>query len=219
MGFKLVTAPANDPVTLVEAKAHLREVSSDFDTTISAFISAATDFVDGPQGYLGRALIDQTWDYYLDQFPCVGHEYGRRWDTNYRWLHQAYIEIPLPPLIEVIGVYYLDANGDEQQVDASSYRVDPASDPGRIIPLNGVTWPIAQCTPSAVRIRFRAGYVDTGNSPYTDDVPPAIKAAILLYMADLYANRENTIVGATAAELPFASRMLLKKYRSYLSMA
>lgn len=213
MALKRVTAPANDPVTLEEAKAHLREDSDDFDLEIEAFISAATEFVDGPKGYLGRALLDQTWDYYLDAFPCAHYTYGSNWHPV------AYIEIPLPPLIEVVGVFYLDSSGTEQEVNASSYRVDTASEPGRLIPVNGVSWPTAQITSGAVRVRFRAGYLDQGVSPAVDDVPFSIKAAILLYMADLYQNRENTVIGENAEELPFAAKMLLKPHRVYLSMA
>jgi len=59
---------------------------------VDGFIAAAVDFVDGPRGYLGRVLIDQTWDCYTDGFPCASYEYGRRAQPL------ACIEAPLPPL-------------------------------------------------------------------------------------------------------------------------
>lgn len=215
MALKRVTAPATDPVTLDEAKAQVREDSSDFDTEITAFIKAATGFVEGPKGYLGRALIDQTWDYYLDAFPC--------WDTNIRsirwgqWI--SYIEIPLPPLIEVAGVFYTDTSGVEQTFDPAFYTVDTASEPGRIALKSGASWPtLSGGTVNAVRIRFRAGYLDT-SSPPVAAVPYEIKAGILLYIADLYQNRENSVIGETAVELPFAAKALLKPHRIPLSMA
>lgn len=218
MGLKLVTAPQDWPVTLEEAKAHLREDSDDFDTTIEAFIAAATEYVDGPKGYLGRALIDQTWDYYIDGFPVYDTS-CRYYAGSAGWLQNNYIELPLPPLIEVIGVFYLNSSGVEQEFSSSSYVVDYASEPARISLKASGSWPSALTQMNAVRVRFRAGYLDQSVSPALDDVPFVIKAAILMYMADLYQNRENTIVGESAEELPFAAKMLLKSHRVYLSMA
>ena len=213
MGLKLITAPADDVVSLEEAKAHLREDSEDFDAQIQAFIYAATEFVDGPNGYLGRALIEQTWDYYLDEFPCRND-----WSLPVS-RRRNYIEIPLPPLIEVVGVFYVNANGEEQQLDASSYIVDDASQPARISLKSNASWPSVAEQPNAVRIRFRAGYIDATNSPPTPNVPFPIKAAILMYIGDLYQNRENQVVGDAIAKLPWASEQLLRPHRVYLSMA
>ncbi len=211
MGLKLVIAPSTSPVSIDEAKAHLREDSDDFNTEIQAFIYAATQFVDGPEGFLGRALIDQTWDYYLDEFPCGPNLF------EHRRRRQA-IEIPLPPLIEVIGVYYLDNSGSEQEFDAGSYTVDDASKPARIVLKSNACWPTPACEANAVRIRFRAGYLDT-NSPPQANVPFPIKAAILMYIGDLYLNRENTVVGDAPAKLPWAAEQLLRPHRVILSMA
>jgi hypothetical protein len=42
----------------------------------------------------------------------------------------------------------------------------------------------------------------------------AIRAAILLTLGHLYANREDSIVGVSAIELPMGSQWLLAPYRS-----
>lgn len=216
MALKLVAAPANDPVSLDEAKAHLRVDFEDDDTLIAAFVSASTRFVDGPKGFLGRALIDQTWDLYLDEFPCYRY---RNPHPRHGWRHDHPIEIPLPPLIQVLGIFYIDGNGDEQEVPTSSYVVDPASEPGRVALVSGASWPTAACRINAVRIRFRAGYIDGSNSPPTDNVPATIKAAILLHVGDLYANRETQVIGQTVVTLPWAAEQLLRPERITLSMA
>lgn len=44
-------------------------------------------------------------------------------------------------------------------------------------------------------------------------VNPAIQAACLLKLGHLFANREEVVVGVSAAELPLASRSLLMPYR------
>lgn len=203
MGLKLVTAAANYPVTLTEAKAHLAVEHSDHDTLISAFIASACDYVDGPNGFLGRALIASTWDHYQDAFP------GR--------CEPAVIEIPLPPLISVTGVYYL-ASGVEQTLDPLLYVVDDASKPGRVKLLPDSQWPTADLAANAIRVRFDAGYQDM-NSPPGDAVPPAIKAAILLIVGDLYKHREDAQIGATVESLPFTAERLLRPHRVYLSLA
>jgi hypothetical protein len=41
----------------------------------------------------------------------------------------------------------------------------------------------------------------------------AVKAAILKTLGDLYANREDSVIGATAVELPLSARRLLRPHR------
>jgi len=203
MGLKLVTSPATRPITLTQAKQQCRATEfTDDDELIGLFIDAAVDFADGPSGFLGRALIDQTWDYYLDAFPASGP-----------------IEIPLPPLIEVIGLFYQDGDGIEQEWTSTNYVVDAGGNPGKVSLGSGVSWPTPIDQSEAVRIRFRAGYLDQGVSPAVANVPGAIKAALLIHVADLYANRESSIVGQTVAKLPWSAEQLLRRYRFYLGMA
>jgi len=187
------------PVTLAEAKLHLRVDYTDDDTLITMLIDAATSYIDGPNGFLGRALIDQTWDLVLDTFP-----------TNE-------IKIPIPPLIEVLSVSYDDPSGLEQAVDPAKYTVDDVNEPGWIVP-DG-TWPATFQGINAVRIRFRAGYVDQSFSPPVGEVPGDIKAALLIYLGSLYANREDVITGQAAVALPWGADQLLRRKRIDLSMA
>src|SRR5439155_124697 len=84
---------------------------------------------------------------------------------------RGHIEIPLPPLIEVEGVFYLDSNGDEQEMDATLYTVDDASQPARIALKPAASWPVTEYVENAVRVRFRAGYLDQTQSPPVDAVP------------------------------------------------
>ena len=57
----LVTAPTAQPITLDEAKLHLRVDGDDEDTLIDALIAAAAGHLDGYTGILGRCLMPQTW--------------------------------------------------------------------------------------------------------------------------------------------------------------
>lgn len=196
MAVKLITAAANYPVTVTEAKAHLRVDFTDDDALIGALLAAATAHA---ERFLGRALVDQIWELTLDEFP------------------DAELEIPLPPLIEVVSVKYDNAAGDEQTLDAADYVVDVQSEPGWIVPANN-SWPSIYDGINAVRIRFRAGYLNS-DSPPTDNVPADIKAAILMYLGTLYANRETMVIGQTATQMPWASEQLLRPHRVNLGMA
>jgi uncharacterized phiE125 gp8 family phage protein len=174
----LITAPSQTPITLADAKAHLRRDDSDEDTLISALILAATAHVEGRTGYTGRALCPQTWDFHLSEFPS---------DPS------RVIEIPLPPLIAVDSITYLDRDGAEQTLATTVYEVNTATAPGGIGLKQSQTWPETRQAWNAVKIRFQAGYVAFDESP-TDfkgtDIP-VFRAAILLVLADLYENRSK----------------------------
>lgn len=200
MALKLITAPASLAVTLTEAKAHLRVTSSDQDTIITAQTNAA---IGKAESFMGRALIDQTWDLYLDAFPTEA---------------PLTIQIPKPPLIEVQSIKYDDAAGVEQTISAASYIVDTASQPGKVSLALNASWPIARNTINSVRIRFRAGYLDNSSPPIAA-VPFDIKAGVLLILGGLFEYREEQIVGDTAAELPMGSENLLRPHRVLLGMA
>lgn len=204
MALKLIAAATTNPISLEEAKLHLRVEDDDEDTLIEVLIAAATKH---SEKFMGRALIAQTWDLYVDQFPAEG-------DVN-----PGVIKIPLSPLLEVVGLFYRDASDVEQEFAASSYLVDDASEPARVVLVNSASWPTAREGANAVRIRFRAGYVDNSMSPQEGEVPADIRSAILLYLGSLYAHRETVVIGQTATAMPWGAEQLLRMNRVDLSMA
>lgn len=197
MGLKLVSAPTDYPLTVEEAKEHLRVGDDENDWTIELYLKAATQ---NAEQFLGRALMDQTWDLFLDEFPTE-------------------IAIPLPPTIEVMGVFYRDSDGAEQELDEASYDVNDAGDRTLVaLVRSGSSWPTTLEAANAVRVRFRAGYLDA-SSPPLSNVPFDIKAAILLTLGSLYAHRETVVVGQTAVQLPWGAEQLLRPHRVALGMA
>lgn len=131
---------------------------------VQAMIQAVTETIDGPNGWLGRALGEQTLELSGCSFSDMADCHGG-------------ILLPYPPLIEVETVTYLDSNGDEQDVDTDAWRVAN----GKLWLASGSTWPAIGTYPDAVRIRYRAGYdgVDQ-DSGGTGDVPVAATQAIIL---------------------------------------
>ena len=63
MYLRLIAPPQTEPVTLMEAKAHLRIDGSEEDELLSALITAAREMA---EEYTRRAFITQTWELALD---------------------------------------------------------------------------------------------------------------------------------------------------------
>tara|TARA_Y100001951_G_scaffold105340_2_gene122094 strand:+ start:1965 stop:2516 length:552 start_codon:yes stop_codon:yes gene_type:complete len=98
----LVTAPASEIVTLGEAKTHLRVDHDHEDDLIGLFVTAASDYLDGWNGILGRALRVQTWR----------QDFGSFHDR---------MTLLVGPIKTVDSVTYRDEGGFEQTVDAAQY--------------------------------------------------------------------------------------------------
>lgn len=205
MALKLITPPPVEPLSLEEVKAHLHVDFSDDDSIIQLYMVAARGAIEGPDGWTGRALVEQTWDLVIDTFPTTT---------------DGEIKIPCPPLRSVTSVKYFDSAGNEQTLDPTSYYVDTVSEPGWIVPVS--TWPATQIGTNMVTVRFVAGYEpDVGGSPvdYRVNIPGNIRGALLLIIGNLYENREENLVGTSVTELPWGVQNLLRPSRVLLGMA
>jgi len=190
MGYKLKTAPTIEPITLAEAKIHLK-VDSDTtdDLLISALISAAREAC---EKYTGRVFIEQSWEYVFEDFK----------DDE--------IELDNPPLISVTSLTYKDISGVTETIATSVYDVDTHSYPGSIFLKFGQLWPLVQDVENAIMVTYKAGYGATAAS-----VPASIMAAMLLIIGHLYENREDVITGRQVNELPKGSKYLLDPFKVY----
>jgi uncharacterized phiE125 gp8 family phage protein len=167
MSLKIYTEPIEEPILLDEiTKRHLRVDHSEDDTLIGSYITAARKHC---ENFLGRALITQTWDLFMDSFPS-----------------ESFIKVPLPPLQSVTTLKYKDTAGTLQTWAATNYVVDTHSEPGRISLAYGISWPSTYAEIDAVQIQFVCGYGLSAN------VPLHIKQAILLKLTGLYENRGDT---------------------------
>jgi uncharacterized phiE125 gp8 family phage protein len=201
VGLVLVTGPSEEPVSLGEVKPFLRVEMSDTnsDSLIYTLITAARQHLDGRDGWLGRALVTQEWDLFLDGFPSPS------WNP---WNDYAdAIRVPLPPLQSVTFIKYVDNDGVEQTWTSSEYRVDKRSQPGRITPEHGKSYPSTRAVMNAVTVRFKAGYGQAAA------VPGPIKLGITALVAHFYEHREPVITGTIAEELPMHVQALLAPYQ------
>jgi len=200
MALRLITDAAVEPITLEEAKAHLRVDHTDDDEWIARFIRASRR---NAERFLSRALITQTWEMVIDSLPDVA-PYA--------------VKIPYPPLQSVVSIKYDGEDGVEVEYGVDSYDVDTVSEPGWVVP--ATTWPTTIEAINAVRIRFIAGYAPGTDSPVdlAANVPEDIKGGILLHLAHMYQNRE-TVSEKTLIIAPQAYEWLMRPYRIDIGMA
>ena len=180
----LVTGPVVNPVSLNEAKQHIRVDFSDDDAVIDGCIRAATSHLDGYAGILGRAIMAQTWSVALAFFPPA-------------------IRIPLGDLMSVESVKYFDPDGVEQTVDPATYYVGKDARGPYIVLKDGETWPDTAVRYDAVTVTWIAGY---GSEPI--DVPDAVRHAIKMLAAHFYDERGSVVIGTIVEELPLGVRAL-----------
>jgi len=149
------------PVTLDEAKIHLRVVTTTEDQYISALCLAATAFA---EKFQNRTFVSRPRTMVLDSFPAV-------------------IRPPHPPLVSVTSIIYIDTNGDNRTLANTDYRVDTVTEPGRITVAYDLSWPDTRAVTNAVTIAYKAGY---GNAA---SVPDDVKHAIKLMLTHFFENR------------------------------
>lgn len=195
--LELVTPPSGYVVQPSELWDHLRldltDVGSPSEPADADYVlalnQAAESYLDGQDGILGRALLTQTWRMRLDYFP-------------------ASIKIPLPPLVSVDSITYVDTDGATQTLASSVYQVvDNGKWPSEIVEAYNQDWPTIRDVRHAVTVTFTAGYGDA------DSVPAPIKHAIKIMVAEWYGKREETVLGKSVEQLPRAVMSLINPLR------
>lgn len=179
MSTTLITDATVEPITLAEARLHLR-LASDYtaeDTTIEALIKAARTMAEHE---LGRALIQQTWEEVLDAFP----------DDE--------IMLSKPAVLAVISIKYIDAGGVERTIPSANYSLDRSTLPGWVKPAYGLAWPTdALDSTNVVRVRYTAGYGVDATA-----VPATVKRWMLIQIGTMWRNREAFVEGVSVADIP-----------------
>ncbi len=118
-----------------------------------------------------RALLTQTWYYYLDSFPA-----------------DNFIKLPFGNLQTVDAVKYFDSDGNTTTLAALTDYLVETNGPGigRLVLPYGEGWPSFTPYPSnPISIEFTCGWTAAASIPYQ------IKAALLLECAGMYENREG----------------------------
>lgn len=218
MALKLITVPAVEPVLITDAllKQSLKVIDTAEDAFISFLLQRGRE---AAEQITRRALITQSWLMTLDKFPGPGLEtssanwYGPSWGvgpgpltvTRPDGVTQTEIWVPRCPVQTIDSIKYWDSNNVQQTLDPSSYIADLISEPSRVMPAPGTSWPSTFNRPNAVEVRFTAGYGADGTT-----VPAGIKHWIILTTNTLYENRELVAIltKGKVEELPYVDGLL-----------
>lgn len=141
-----------EPVSLAALKARMKLTSTADDTQLAGIITQAREFAERVSR---RSLAYKSYAYSLDRFP---------------YPHEP-LRVPVPPLIAISSITYLDGTLTEQTLDPSEYFVAPNQIPALIVPAPGNVWPSTARVPGAVTLNMTAGYGYQGQS--TPTVIPA----------------------------------------------
>lgn len=190
--FRTITAPTAEPVTLAEAKAHLRYETSDEDALITALIQAAREKV---EAHTDRALMVQTVvQVYESWNDAITLEDGTQ-----------YFELWKCPVQSVASFKYTKSEDDTVvTIDSTTYIVNTAFEPARLHMKNGECFPSVATEMGTIEIQYQCGYSSAS------DVPAAIKQAMLLMISHWFENRQDHV-----KNMPFASECLLRPYKIY----
>ena len=135
----IVVTPPEPIVTLAQAKRHLIVEHDDDDVYIGDLVAVATAWIDGPDGWLGRALGEQVLE------------------ASYACFRDAF-RLPYGPVLSIEEVRCRDAGGVERVLDPGEYELR-----GWLLGAAfGRRFPGARH--DSVRVRYRAGYA-TGKVP------------------------------------------------------
>lgn len=215
----LITPPTALPVSVDYAKAHIKSLTNAEDTLVWAWIAGATSYI---EEQTGRQIMLATRERWLDRAPgglCsdFGHLVSIR-----------RIELPFPPLQEVVSVTYVDGDGNIQSFsDGASPETlyyttkAPAGEyceRGWIEPIYGKSWPATRAESGAFRIRYTCGYGATPG-PTTDggSVPDLIVGLICFMIGSFDQNRSPEAFRSGFGDLPTGIQLQMNgfKYSAY----
>lgn len=135
-----VTGPTSEPMTLAEARSQCSLSHTLDDARLAGLILDAREWA---QGYTRRAFMEQTFDYFLHEFPQE-------------------IRLPIGPVQSITSIQYYPTTPTSPvgrlTLGAEYYDADLVSMVPTIYQAEGYEWPSTYERTNAVVVRFVAGY-------------------------------------------------------------
>ena len=185
-------APTIEPVSVAEARDHLRVSIDDDDILIYNMLVAAREYV---EIYCNRSFAKHTYRADLD---CFSDE----------------IRLPRKPIQAITHIKYYTAASPSVLTTLSSAVYSLTRDV--VIRNYGQTWPAVDTVYNAVQITFQTGYSNLSSpEDVIANVPKSVRQAILLVAGDLYENREGQVIYPGQIQENKTVQMLLNTHRVY----
>jgi len=183
-----ISAPASEPVTLAEAKAHSNVVHADDDAVITAQLVAARDYI---EALIKAPLMQRSYRLRLDRFPSANA-----------------LMLPGWPVQSITAVRYIDPTNTQQTMSSTLYALDADSSPARLTLARGAAWPAVGIEAGlwGVEVEYVAGYTNAAA------VPQPLKQALLLVFGHWYDNARETAVADNLREAPHAAETLCRTF-------
>lgn len=174
MYYELVTGPVTDPISLDEAKTHLRVDHTDDDFYIRRLIKAAKQHIEKITNYI---IVSSVWAAYCDEWPSDERIYLLKYPVT---------------AISKVEYYASDDAAEYTELSASSYDKAVKYNPPVILLKDT---PILGDKLNAIKITFMAGHAND----IMDPVPENIKQAMLILINHMYDNRQDEIIGGAVS--------------------
>lgn len=184
--YKVVTPATSNPITLTEAKTHLKVDTTADDTFITNLIKSATS---SAQEYTNRFFIATTIQ-----------QVGDKWEDISNLLKS--------PVASVTNIKYVNPSDSLQTLSTDVYFVDDVNKPARIGLKPNQSFPEIIDRLNAVQVNYVVGL-----AAGPDEVDEGIRQALLLTIGNWYQNRQAVVTGTIATELPMNAKFLLDQYK------
>lgn len=172
INYAVTTAPAEEPLTLVEVKNHLKVDFSTDDDWINRAIQAAREVA---ENQTATGLISQSITEKFNGFPIVTANNQR-----------AEILLYKSPLRSVTSLTYTDEDGQSQTLtEDTDFIAYTNAKPPRLALVSGKSWPTTLTQAQSVIVVYTVGAADAAA------VPARIKQGMMLLIAQWYEKRQN----------------------------
>ena len=184
--YKVVTPATSNPITLTEAKTHLKVDTTADDTFITNLIKSATS---SAQEYTNRFFIATTIQQVGDKWEDISNLFKS-------------------PVLSVTNIKYVSTDGILTTLNSSVYFLDDVNKPARIGLKPNQSYPEIIDRLNAVQVNYVVGL-----AAGPDEVDEGIRQALLLTIGNWYQNRQAVVTGTIATELPMNAKFLLNQYK------
>jgi uncharacterized phiE125 gp8 family phage protein len=185
MRYKLKTAASFEPVTLEEAKRHLRVLHNNQDELISSLVKSAVKYT---ERYTGRILANSVYTGYLDRLPDDDHTL-----------------ITLGPVQEIVSIKYYAPGASELSTYAEAkYDLDNSELTARLWFRETFTYDDEKYNP--IEIEFKNGWATKA------EIPDDIITAIVMRVNRTYLNPDNPVENKLTAADQLLRGYKVKRY-------
>jgi uncharacterized phiE125 gp8 family phage protein len=191
--LRVIQGPAEEPLSPDEMRDHLRVTDTVEEPLLVAYLTALRQLA---EKQLDLAFLTQMLEWTVDEFPCYD-------DVN----PYGALVLPRQPLQSVVSLKYIDTAGAQQTWSNTLYLVDALQ--SRIVPAYGQTWPQIRYQPSAIVVRYLAGYLNLAA------LPEDLRQMMRLAVGTLFEFREGIVTGANGETLPHSVGVVEQFFASY----